>query len=345
MESERSSRSRLRRRRSRARFERCSREGALANWTTRRRVCISRCGSFRSRSCDRHERAAIAEREARLRRRGRRARCQPPAISAFSSSARRAARAAARADRCRASRTGTGTTCRRPSAGCDRSCRQNGSVVDEMMPNIVPSGSAKRSAGADDPGSTIGSIGAVARAPARRASPAARRRGRATSGVAPPTSMYSMNRTSRVHRPAVLDQVDQLVVVDAADDDGVDLELAEHAARRGDARRGRASSSSKRVSAAKRSRCSVSRLTVMRPRPAALQRVDLIGEQHAVGGQREIAQARLRGEHARRAPAGRGGAAARRRSAGSCRRRARGRRRRARSISSKCSTSSRGSQT
>ena len=37
--------------------------------------------------------------------------------------------------------------------------RQNGSVVDEMMPKIVPSGSVKRSAGAEDAGSTIGVIG------------------------------------------------------------------------------------------------------------------------------------------------------------------------------------------
>ena len=35
---------------------------------------------------------------------------------------------------------------------------QNGSVVDEMMPNVVPSGSAKRSAGAEL-SSTTGAIG------------------------------------------------------------------------------------------------------------------------------------------------------------------------------------------
>ena len=35
--------------------------------------------------------------------------------------------------------------------------RQNGSVVDEMIPKTVPSGRAKRSAGADE-SSTIGSI-------------------------------------------------------------------------------------------------------------------------------------------------------------------------------------------
>ena len=47
--------------------------------------------------------------------------------------------------------------------------------------------------------------------------------------------MYSMKRTSALQRPAELDQLDQLVVVDAADDDRVDLERAEHAVRRGDA--------------------------------------------------------------------------------------------------------------
>ena len=36
--------------------------------------------------------------------------------------------------------------------------RQKGSVVDAMMPNVVPSGSANRSAGADDSGSAIDSI-------------------------------------------------------------------------------------------------------------------------------------------------------------------------------------------
>ena len=34
---------------------------------------------------------------------------------------------------------------------------QNGAVVEEMMPNTVPSGSANRSAGADE-ASTIGSM-------------------------------------------------------------------------------------------------------------------------------------------------------------------------------------------
>ena len=53
--------------------------------------------------------------------------------------------------------------------------------------------------------------------------------------VAPPTSMYSMNRTSAPCRPAELDQIDQLVVVDAADDDGVELEAGEERRGGGDA--------------------------------------------------------------------------------------------------------------
>ena len=74
--------------------------------------------------------------------------------------------------------------------------RQNGSVVDAMMPNVVPSGERealgrrRRSRLVDRRDRAV-----VARR-ARRASRAARRRGRATSGVAPPTSMYSMKRTS-----------------------------------------------------------------------------------------------------------------------------------------------------
>ena len=88
--------------------------------------------------------------------------------------------------------------------------------------------------------------------------------------------MYSMNRTSAFDRPAELDQVAQLVVVDAADDDGVDLEAAPNTRCAAcmpslHARRARRSGSS----ATKRSRRSVSRLTVTRRRPAAASAVDL----------------------------------------------------------------------
>ena len=47
--------------------------------------------------------------------------------------------------------------------------------------------------------------------------------------------MYSMNRTSALTARPYSISVDQLVVVDAADDDRVDLEAAEDAARGGDA--------------------------------------------------------------------------------------------------------------
>jgi hypothetical protein len=76
-----------------------------------------------------------------------------------------------------------------------------------------------------------------------------------------------------------------------------------------------------------------------------LQRVRMRGEQHAVGGQREVESPSASRRAVDERPAGRGGAAARRPSAGPCRRRARGRRRPARSISSKCRMSSRGSHT
>ena len=58
-----------------------------------------------------------------------------------------------------------------------------------------------------------------------------------------------MNRTSALTALPILDQIDQLVVVDAADDDRVDLELAEHAMRRGDAGLHARRARSKRVSA------------------------------------------------------------------------------------------------
>ena len=59
------------------------------------------------------------------------------------------------------------------------------------------------------------------------------------------------------------------------------------------------SSSSKRVSATKRSGRSVSRLTVMRCRPASRSAVALVGEQDAVGRQRQIADRRLRARASR----------------------------------------------
>ena len=108
--------------------------------------------------------------------------------------------------------------------------RQNGSVVDEMIPNIVPSGRRNRSAGADDrlddrlDRSVVrGERGEHLRREITRAG---------DQRVAPPTSMYSMNRTSAFSGSPVLDQIDELVVVHALDDDRVDLEGAEDAVRR-----------------------------------------------------------------------------------------------------------------
>ena len=72
---------------------------------------------------------------------------------------------------------------------------QNGAVVEAITPKTRPSGSAKRSAGAVDPGSSTAST--PPNRDRRRSSISAR--GTTVSldqCVAPPTSMYSMNRTS-----------------------------------------------------------------------------------------------------------------------------------------------------
>ena len=87
--------------------------------------------------------------------------------------------------------------------------------------------------------------------------------------VAPPTSMYSMKRTSAPTRPRVLDQVGQLVVVDPAHDHGVELEP--RPAARPD-RRDALEHPGVRVAPGerrKRSARRVSRLTVTRWSPAA----------------------------------------------------------------------------
>ena len=96
--------------------------------------------------------------------------------------------------------------------------RQNGSVVDEMMPNDRAVGQreaiGRRRRVLDDR-----LDGPVARGePLEHLARATRRRS-GDQRVAPPTSMYSMNRTSAFIVAAVLDQIDQLVVVDAANDD------------------------------------------------------------------------------------------------------------------------------
>ena len=83
---------------------------------------------------------------------------------------------------------------------------QNGSVVDAMMPNVVPSGSRKRSAGAESrPGDRLDRRRSASVEP-REHLARATRRASIDQCVAPPTSMYSMNRTSAPTRPAELEQ-------------------------------------------------------------------------------------------------------------------------------------------
>ena len=98
-----------------------------------------------------------------------------------------------------------------------------------------------------------------------------------------------------LQRPAELDQIDELVVVDAADDHRVDLEGAEHAMRGGhpfedaielvEAGEGLEPVAAERVEAHRDS-----------AEPGPLQPVDLVGQQDAVRGQRKVGQARLGGE-------------------------------------------------
>ena len=215
-----------------------------------------------------------------------------------------------------------------------------------MIPNVVPSGS-----GSARPAPTISLVDRLDRPVMRveraRASRARARRARGDQRVAPPTSMYSMKRTSAVDRPcrtrsastsssSLTPRMTTVSILRPAED----------------ARAAASMPASTRVELVEaRQRAEASRL----------QRVEADGD--AVAGRRACSAStwsasstplvvsarsckpRLARRASRPAPAGRGAAAARRRSAGPCRRRARGRRRRARSISSKCSMSSRGSQT
>ena len=115
-----------------------------------------------------------------------------------------------------------------------------------------------------------------------------------------------------VNRFPVFDQIDQLVVVDAADDDGVELDAAEHAVRRGDAGAHRVELVEARQP---QEPVRVQRVEADRDplQPGVLERVGLIGEQDAVGGQREIVDAAFRRQQPHERRAGRGAAAARRR--------------------------------
>ena len=103
--------------------------------------------------------------------------------------------------------------------------RQNGVVVDAMIPNVVPSGSRNRSAGAE----------LASRERLDRAVP--RRQALQDLGARDHLLAGPVGGAAHVHvldephlgadRAGELQQVDQLVVVDAPDDDGVELEARE----------------------------------------------------------------------------------------------------------------------
>ncbi len=73
--------------------------------------------------------------------------------------------------------------------------RQNGAVVDAITPKTRPSGRTNRSAGAVDPGSSTAAT-SPNRVRRRSSSSARGTTVPLDQCVAPPTSMYSMNRTS-----------------------------------------------------------------------------------------------------------------------------------------------------
>ncbi len=115
--------------------------------------------------------------------------------------------------------------------------------------------------------------------------------------VAPPTSMYSMKRTSAPSGRPYSMRSTQLVVVHALDDDAVDLERAE------DAVRGLhpCLHPVELVEACQRDESiTAKRVEAHRDAPQARrgEAVDLILEQDAVGGEREIGEPRLAGNHA-----------------------------------------------
>jgi hypothetical protein len=96
---------------------------------------------------------------------------------------------------------------------------------------------------------------------------------------------------------AVLDERHQFVVVDAADDDRVDLERAVHPSRCGDTCVDRG----KLIEARERGESIAPQCVEADrdpPQAGGLQRIDLILEQHAVGGQGKVREPRLCGQHA-----------------------------------------------
>ena len=109
--------------------------------------------------------------------------------------------------------------------------------------------------------------------------------------VAPPTSMYSMNRTSAPWRASELQQVYEFVVVDTANDDRVELEPGKEGRGRGDTvedalelvepRQALETVSSQRVEADGQA---------VQARLA--KRLGLGSEQHAIGGHGEVSDSR-----------------------------------------------------
>ena len=175
--------------------------------------------------------------------------------------------------------------------------RQKGSVVDEMMPNVWPSGSRKRSAGAD-----VASSRAVA---GPRASPMVRSisarltTSRADQRVAPPTSMYSMKRTSASTGPRVGQQVDELVVVHTPRMTTVSsfrfVNPDPVAARDARPDRGQRVEAREVAEAVGAQRVEADGQAVQ---PGGPERRRLVREQHAVRGEREVLEGRPAGEQA-----------------------------------------------
>ncbi len=219
---------------------------------------------------------------------------------------------------------------------------QNGAVVDEMMPN----------------GGAVRQLEAIRR---RRTLLDDRRHAPVVGGEARKDLLPRDDGAGRplrraadvhvldepdfgAHRLSVLDQIHDLVVVDAADDDRVDLErAAEHALRRGHSfvHAGELVESRERLEPVGTQRVQADGDAAQ---AGGRERVGVLGEQDAVGRQREVVEAAACRTASSRVRGGRAGAAARRPSAAGDRRLRQGRRRRAREISSKCRTSSRGSQ-
>ena len=109
--------------------------------------------------------------------------------------------------------------------------------------------------------------------------------------------MYSMKRTSASTLASIFDQVGQLVVVDAAQHDRIHLEL-----RKAEAARGCNALEHLRVRVAARQRRKPFRAQRVQTQRHAVQsrraeRFALLGEQDAVGREREIANARIGGQH------------------------------------------------